>query len=185
MEQPPSKPPIFTCISCCVAFKDAELQRNHYKTDWHRYNLKRKVSELPPVTAEDFLQKVLNQRNIEQMAQQDKSVYCQTCRKSFCNENAYSNHLNSKKHKENEKSFQGGERRSESKTDEDGESDVEEVDSDEWDEETENPIEANDCIFCLHHSKNFLKNLEHMTTLHSFFIPDIEYCMDVYGLVKY
>ena len=62
---------------------------------------------------------------------------------------------------------------------------MEEVDSDEWDEETENPIEANDCIFCLHHSKNFLKNLEHMTTLHSFFIPDIEYCMDVYGLLKY
>jgi hypothetical protein len=28
------------------------MQREHYKTDWHRYNLKRKVVDLPPVTAE-------------------------------------------------------------------------------------------------------------------------------------
>ena len=42
----------FTCISCHVAFKEANIQREHYKTDWHRYNLKRKVVELPPVTAE-------------------------------------------------------------------------------------------------------------------------------------
>lgn len=42
----------FTCISCHVAFKEASIQREHYKTDWHRYNLKRKVVDLPPVTAE-------------------------------------------------------------------------------------------------------------------------------------
>ncbi len=52
----------FTCITCRVAFADAELQRGHYKTDWHRYNLKRKVAELPPVTAENFQQRVLAQR---------------------------------------------------------------------------------------------------------------------------
>ena len=52
----------FTCISCRVAFAEAELQRAHYKTDWHRYNLKRKVAELPPVTAENFTERVLAQR---------------------------------------------------------------------------------------------------------------------------
>ena len=40
----------------------AELQKAHYKTDWHRYNLKRKVADLPPVTAENFQQRVLAQR---------------------------------------------------------------------------------------------------------------------------
>jgi len=40
----------------------AELQKTHYKTDWHRYNLKRKVADLPPVTAENFQQRVLAQR---------------------------------------------------------------------------------------------------------------------------
>merc|ERR1712226_1268130 len=52
----------YTCISCRVAFADADLQRGHYKTDWHRYNLKRKVAELPPVTAENFQERVLAQR---------------------------------------------------------------------------------------------------------------------------
>lgn len=94
---------IFTCITCRVGFKDGELQRLHYKTDWHRYNLKRKVVELPPVTAEDFQIRVYNQRNADELEKADKSVYCGPCRKSFGNKNAFDNHLNSKKHKDNEK----------------------------------------------------------------------------------
>ena len=50
----------FTCITCRVVFVDGETQRAHYKTDWHRYNLKRKVAQLPSVTAENFRQRVLN-----------------------------------------------------------------------------------------------------------------------------
>ena len=52
----------YTCISCRVAFADGEIQRAHYKTDWHRYNLKRKVADMPPVTAENFQERVLAQR---------------------------------------------------------------------------------------------------------------------------
>jgi len=40
----------------------AELQKAHYKTDWHRYNLKRRVADFPPVSAENFQQRVLAQR---------------------------------------------------------------------------------------------------------------------------
>ena len=35
--------PLYTCITCRVGFRTAELQRNHYKSDWHRYNLKLKT----------------------------------------------------------------------------------------------------------------------------------------------
>jgi len=59
----------FTCISCRVTFADADLQRGHYKTDWHRYNLKRKVAELPPVTAENFRQRVLTLKDEVRMFQ--------------------------------------------------------------------------------------------------------------------
>ena len=61
----------YTCITCRVMFaaKDddsaaeaAELQKAHYKTDWHRYNLKRKVANLPPVTAENFQERVSAQQ---------------------------------------------------------------------------------------------------------------------------
>lgn len=70
------------------------------------------------------------------------------------------------------------------KLENDSDSEIEEVDSDEWDD-VENPIDNNDCPFCLHHSRNFIKNLEHMTIVHSFFIPDIEYCTDMMGLLRY
>lgn len=53
---------MFTCISCQVAFVDPEKQREHFQSDWHRYNLKRKVAELPPVTAESFRERVLAQK---------------------------------------------------------------------------------------------------------------------------
>ena len=33
----------YTCLTCHVGFKDSELQRQHHKSDWHWYNLKRKV----------------------------------------------------------------------------------------------------------------------------------------------
>lgn len=57
VNQPRSQ--LFTCLACQVVFTTAESQRVHYGTDWHRYNLKRKVAELPPVTSEVFSQKVL------------------------------------------------------------------------------------------------------------------------------
>ena len=66
----------FTCISCRVAFAEPELQRAHYKTDWHRYNLKRKVAELPPVTAENFQSRVLAQRAQVNIHSQIYMEYC-------------------------------------------------------------------------------------------------------------
>lgn len=171
----------YTCISCRVAFTDPELQRLHYKTDWHRYNLKRKVAELPPVTSEEFQRRVLNQRNNDEISNQDKSVYCDSCRKSFSNEKAFENHKNSKRHKDNVLSGVNVEVCD--KPDDLEDDSTEEVDSDEWNEE--NPIDNNDCLFCLHHSRNLLKNLQHMTVAHTFFIPDIEYCVDVKGLLEY
>lgn len=64
-------------------------------------------------------------------------------------------------------------------------SDVESVDSDEWLDDTENPASRNDCLFCNHHSRSVVKNLKHMSSAHSFFIADPEYCIDIKGLLKY
>ena len=50
----------FTCITCRVVFVDGDTQREHYKTDWHRYNLKRKIAQLAPVTADNFKLRVQN-----------------------------------------------------------------------------------------------------------------------------
>ncbi|XP_033332382.2 cytoplasmic 60S subunit biogenesis factor ZNF622 [Megalopta genalis] len=204
----------FTCITCRVAFRDLEVQRQHYKSDWHRYNLKRKVAELPPVTVEEFQKRVIAQRNKDDEERKEELTNCKICRKSFNTKNQYENHLVSKKHKEkcakqsivgnpNEDADdtsnsspgpvlkndiqKGGSSRSGKRSAEEMEvdSDIESVDSDEWIEDTENPIKNNDCLFCDHHSRSLVKNLKHMTVAHSFFIPDPEYCIDIRGLLTY
>lgn len=95
----------YTCISCRVAFTDGEVQRAHYKTDWHRYNLKRKVAEMPPVTAENFQERVLAQRAAadQQLSEAAATESCAVCNKKFSSANAYQNHLQSHKHQQAEK----------------------------------------------------------------------------------
>lgn len=62
--------------------------------------------------------------------------------------------------------------------------DVEEQDAEE-ERSPHGAIPVTDCLFCLHHSSSLMKNVAHMTKVHSFFIPDIEYLSDLKGLIKY
>lgn len=91
----------YTCNSCAVAFRNSDAQRNHMRSDWHRYNLKRKVADLPPVSSEDYNEKVLAAQATNKAAA-DQASYnqsCAVCRKTYFSEHAYENHINSKAHK--------------------------------------------------------------------------------------
>lgn len=46
-------------------------------------------------------------------------------------------------------------------------------------------IPVTDCLFCSHHSKSIMKNVAHMTKVHSFFIPDVEFLVNLKGLIRY
>lgn len=272
----------YTCISCRVAFADGEVQRAHYKTDWHRYNLKRKVADMPPVTAENFQERVLAQRAAaaEQLDGAAAAESCGVCSKKFSSANAYQNHLQSHKHQQaerlallaaqrkvekmNEKNLEkgvceekgdndtrnealrqalreqqrpgparaqapqgagkaekpprmmwleeqvkrrereggGGEAAEDDWEDVDEEEDMEEDDEEEeevMEEEEEEgggsaaeapgslpgSIPVTDCLFCSQRSRSLLKNVAHMTKVHSFFIPDVEFLVDLKGLIRY
>lgn len=201
--------PLFTCITCRVSFADSDIQRRHYKTDWHRYNLKRKVAEMPPVTAEVYQQKVLEQRAEVEAQQQTKTktMHCKLCNKTFSSENAYGNHMSSKKHKELEaakakkednlitkgltmESRETGSENTESEIAEsslcDKVDDDQSGDNDDDEEEIEeDTLEVTDCLFCPHRSVSLKDNMKHMTRSHSFFIPDLEFVVDLKGLVTY
>ena len=182
-----------TCITCQVRFHDADLHRTHFKGDWHRYNLKRKVANLSVVTAEAFEERRAAHEKTAKEGEggdqkKDGSYYCVACGKSFKNKKAYENHLQSKKHQEMILKFEktpaplhpAVEEEEEEEDEEDME--VEEVDSDEWEDE---PIEMVDCLFCPHHSSSLEKNLSHMTVSHSFFLPDPEFISNLEGLMCY
>ncbi|XP_034039397.1 zinc finger protein 622 [Thalassophryne amazonica] len=275
----------YTCISCRVAFSDGEVQRAHYKTDWHRYNLKRKVADMPPVTAENFQERVLEQRASaeQQLSEAATTQGCSNCNKRFSSTNAYQNHLQSHKHKQAEKQAV---RAAQRKVDKMNEKNLEKglgnekvdhnarnealqqalkeqhksspakhakfqeapgaakqrlekpprmkwleeqtskrkqevgatAEDDEWedfDEEEDDKMEEDaddaeqvmyeaeesgsdphpatlpgsipitDCLFCSNHSRTLMKNVTHMTKVHSFFIPDVEFVIDLKGLICY
>nr|XP_057921484.1 cytoplasmic 60S subunit biogenesis factor ZNF622 [Doryrhamphus excisus] len=269
----------YTCISCRVAFEDGDVQRAHYKSDWHRYNLKRKVADMPPVTAENFQERVLSQRAAaDQKLTEAASVEgCSMCNKKFSSTNAFQNHLQSHKHQQaerrallaaqrevdklNEKNLEKGldpdktdhdaqnqalqqalkeqQRPGQAKTsqdrtarhkaektekpprlmwleeqakrrereettaaeeedwedvddDDDDDDDMEDEEDDSMEEEEPQPppalpgsIPVTDCLFCSHHSKSLFRNVAHMTHVHSFFIPDLDFLVNLKGLIRY
>lgn len=202
----------FTCITCRVAFRDLDIQRQHYKSDWHRYNLKRKVAELPPASVEEFQKRIITQRTKGYKEKEEGTISCKICKKNFNTRNQYENHLLSKKHKEKcakqnvpfetesddlennagpsfgsviKKNVQGEVSVKQLSEDMEVDSDIESINSDEWIKDTENPVTNNNCLFCNHHSRSLVRNLKHMTIAHSFFVPDPEYCTDIKGLLVY
>lgn len=60
-----------TCGSCGVTVDDLEELRQHYKHDWHRYNVKRKLHGQAPVTDSQFydLMGNFNQDNHQSLVQ--------------------------------------------------------------------------------------------------------------------
>lgn len=71
------------------------------KSDWHRYNLKRRVASLPPLSSEVFADKVVTAQASTNAAAAKASFErsCAACQKTYYSENAYQNHIGSQKHK--------------------------------------------------------------------------------------
>ncbi|KAL9537167.1 hypothetical protein MBANPS3_012020 [Mucor bainieri] len=176
------KSTMFTCLSCQVAFPNSEKQRNHYRTDWHKYNLKRKIANLSSVNAEQFAQKVLaqQQQGREEQEKQGLIYECPLCKKSYYSENGYNNHIQSKKHLELEQ-----------KADEEEENrgvseDTVMADDTASPTRQTKPVDPlTDCLFCNQINQDIDTNLQHMSKAHGFFLPDIEYLKDSQGLIKY
>ena len=56
------------CISCRVQFASAPDHRAHFQSEWHCYNLKRKIATLPPLTRDEFDER----RELAQKQEQQK-----------------------------------------------------------------------------------------------------------------
>ncbi|PAV74798.1 hypothetical protein WR25_11816 [Diploscapter pachys] len=92
----------YTCVACQLVFTTSQIQKEHYKTEWHRYNLKRQAAELSPITQEQFELKAKAMKNEKEEQEKSAEVtfYCGICKKQMKTQNAYNDHIGSKKHKE-------------------------------------------------------------------------------------
>lgn len=43
------------CSTCNAVLGDLKKYREHFKSEWHKHNLKRKTMQLPPLSAEECL----------------------------------------------------------------------------------------------------------------------------------
>ncbi|KAJ0402063.1 hypothetical protein P43SY_009268 [Pythium insidiosum] len=217
---------MWTCTACRLEFAAPAAQKEHFRSDWHRYNLKRKVVELPPVTEEQFnlrMQKVLAEKQAqlendpkqkqlkkkEEMAKAGvKTVTkCVACNKTFATDKMLENHLSSKKHLANAKknpTVANAVETIQKKLDVvqlNGEASKQDAAAD--DEEAEDaaaaaepamsledykktlPLDKEDCIFCSHRAADLDACLDHMLKEHGFFVPDVDYLVDLEGLIGY
>jgi len=56
------------------------LSGNHYKSDYHRYNMKRRVAGLPPVALAIFNKKVLDHKEEIAIVSSTRSEFCEVCK---------------------------------------------------------------------------------------------------------
>uniref|UniRef100_H2YTM5 C2H2-type domain-containing protein n=1 Tax=Ciona savignyi TaxID=51511 RepID=H2YTM5_CIOSA len=214
-------PTCHTCITCHVAFADANLQRMHYKCDWHRYNLKRKVVALPPITRESFNEKVAAQKAQIASTKSKENIVgfsCKVCQRKFNSFNSYENHLKSKKHQEaegKEMEIVRKKLQQEDKTEDKGcifnrddnprlrwyrkqvrameekernkeEEERSDGSEEEWEDISDDDmIGSKECLFCCRKSSNVERNVAHMSRIHGFFIPELQYLTDLEGLLSY
>ncbi|XP_044463884.1 cytoplasmic 60S subunit biogenesis factor REI1 homolog 1-like [Mangifera indica] len=91
--------PGLTCNACNKEFGDDAEQKLHYKSDWHRYNLKRKVAGVPGVTEGLFLarQSALAQEK-NKLSETPMLYSCGLCGKGYRSSKAHAQHLQSKSH---------------------------------------------------------------------------------------
>ena len=92
----------FRCSNCEVNFDYEKEYIAHYKSDFHRFNVMRKVSGLPIVAYEKFMK--WNTQNKERkkivIPTTAPVYYCGPCSKKFTNEGTYNAHMQQKKHKQ-------------------------------------------------------------------------------------
>lgn len=195
-----------TCNACNVRFVDDEQKRLHYRSDWHRFNLKRKVAGVPGVTEALFLalQAALGEGG--ELTGTPILYGCALCGKEYRSSRAHAQHLSSRSHllrasdEVPDSSIAGikvvklkppAERRGPAAVEEDEELANESTsdlhvneDSSKCGEEPEE-LDPLLCFMCDLKHDTVEDCMVHMHKKHGFFIPDSEYLKDPHGLLTY
>ncbi|PWA83755.1 zinc finger, U1-type, Zinc finger, C2H2-like protein [Artemisia annua] len=91
--------PSLACNACNTEFNNENDQKNHYKSEWHRYNLKRKIAGVPGVTEALFLARQTTLAEEKNKLNSPPMLYtCGLCGKGYRSSKAHAQHLNSRAH---------------------------------------------------------------------------------------
>ena len=155
---------------------------DHYKSDWHKYNLKRREAGLPLVEEKEFKMRL-------------EAALAMRKEKEKKNGTDHIKNINSKKNKKRQENNKAKKERSASSST----VDTDTISTDNTNEELpksripsalaesqENPeIDPKQCLFDQHKSKSLKENVHYMQQKYGFFIPDKEFLEDLEGLLGY
>ena len=188
----PKEENALTCMSCGgFTASSFEGLREHYKTEWHRHNLKRKVAELAPLTLEEFQERVAAFLGQSTDDRSKKKEHLGKKAREKAQKRACAQQEREEKQRAREAAREAGGMEIEEE-DEPAkraqQPDFASMTEDEymsWREQNAVKLQAGDSLFDQHSEESLELNLEYMSINHGFFIPFIDQCNDVAGLVEY
>ncbi|KAJ5074513.1 zinc finger protein [Anaeramoeba ignava] len=184
----PNKKESFICTTCLTEFELNQDLLNHYKSEWHRFNLVRKSSSKKPVSLQQFEEdrKVLEQptqfsrRKIRQLNKREKK---HRIKKKI------QQHKQKIQSKKNQKQTLEQENEKKSNLNEEDEAKALQK---KMDEKIEKKIQQNkkylslkNCLFCPKKFDSIQKVLKHMEENHSLIIPDLDHVNDIEELLLF
>lgn len=168
----PSQGKQATCICCRIKFDSVDLQRGHFKTEWHLYNLKRRICNLDPIDLDSFNE--IQGSLPEKQDDETTSIFSLPSLRDI--------KYNPIGQLQDDDNTTLGDDWSEINEDEFV---AEDYDDDEVDELLERVVKPDTCLFCNKKSSNYKQNVSHMNQIHGFFVPEEKYVIDFEGLMAY
>ena len=178
------------CNHCLYVSKTYEEMKEHYKSEFHKYNLNRVTMNLAPLSYEDykrkkdfFMKKMEEKKKAEETLKlKSQNLFCEICSKKFNSSKKLEEHLNSKNHLKN-KAKKDEEKKDEiSEISTSSKNEIKEPKNKEPEKTTLDDITC--CLFCNLKSDNLKNNFYHMVQTHNLEIPFIFYIKNYEELIK-
>lgn len=178
------------CNHCLYVSKTYEEMKEHYKSEFHKYNLNRVTMNLAPLSYEDykrkkdfFMKKMEEKKKAEEnLKLKSQNLFCEICSKKFNSSKKLEEHLNSKNHLKN-KAKKDEEKKDEiSEISTSSKNEIKEPKNKEPEKTTLDDITC--CLFCNFKSDNLKNNFYHMVQMHNLEIPFIFYIKNYEELIK-
>ncbi len=177
------------CNHCLFNCETYEKMKEHYKSDFHKYNLNRVTMNLAPISFEDYNEKkrkfLKMQEEMKQQKEQGKNeevsancLYCDICSKKFLSNKKLKEHLNSKMHQKNEAEHKLKEQAKKEET-------IQTSTPSQTKKEDKTTLDdVSICLFCNQKNEDLEKNMFHMINVHKLDVPFL-FCINNYkGMIN-
>ena len=171
----------FSCYTAPgVVFHSEEEMKEHYRSEWHRYNLKRKIAGLQPLTREAFEERMARE------GERDALGSFAAGTSSAAPTGTRSQQRRAKREEKSAAKMAAAAKNPNSKAYHIAE--MQKMDEEAYIQhkmETAPPFDHGSDLFSRHQSASLQENLAHMAKAHGFYVPYLDYCTDLEGLMGY